>query len=476
MSSAHGFEEVRKETIAEINTTARLYRHVATGAELLSLENDDENKVFGISFRTPPADSTGIAHILEHAVLGGSRKYPLKEPFVQLLKGSLKTFLNAMTYPDRTIYPVASQNTQDLYNLVDVYLDAVFHPLITRHHLDQEGWHYELDDMDAPLVYKGVVFNEMKGAYSSPDSLLYRHSQRSLFPDNAYGLDSGGDPTAIPDLTYEQFKEFHETFYHPSNALIFFSGDDDPTERLRILDGYLRDFDRREVDARVAPQRPFDEPRRITRSYGVDADSELTKKSYVQLNWLLPENIDQTLTMSLSVLSHALVSTPASPLRKALLDSELGEDLTGGGLSASLQQMTFGVGLKGINSEDAGRVEDLILETLTQLAEEGIDAEMVAASLNTLEFSLRENNTGSYPRGLGLMLRSLQTWLYGHDPLIPLAYEAPLAAVKAKLAEDSDYLQSLIRTHLLDNQHRTTLLLEPDPGLNRQLDEAEKAR
>ena len=212
MAITHGFELMREATIAELNTQARIYRHVQTGAELLSMVNDDENKVFGVTFRTPPEDSTGIAHIMEHAVLGGSRKYPLKEPFVQLIKGSLKTFLNAMTYPDRTAYPVASTNLQDFYNLIDVYLDAVFHPLITPHHLDQEGWHYELEKLDDPLVYKGVVFNEMKGAYASPDSVLYRASKQSLFPDNSYGYDSGGDPTEIPNLTYEQFSRFHATY------------------------------------------------------------------------------------------------------------------------------------------------------------------------------------------------------------------------------------------------------------------------
>ncbi|MCB0149029.1 MAG: insulinase family protein, partial [Caldilineaceae bacterium] len=233
--STYGFDLVRDEQIDELKTRSRLYRHVKTGAEVLSLENDDENKVFGISFRTPPADSTGIAHILEHAVLGGSQKYPLKEPFVQLLKGSLHTFLNAFTSPDKTTYPVASTNLQDFYNLVEVYLDAVFHPLITPHHLGQEGWHYELEAPDAPLTYRGVVFNEMKGVYSSPDSILGRAASQGLFPDNAYGLDSGGDPTVIPQLTYEQFVAFHKAYYNPSNAQIFFYGDDDPEQRLRIL-------------------------------------------------------------------------------------------------------------------------------------------------------------------------------------------------------------------------------------------------
>jgi Zn-dependent M16 (insulinase) family peptidase len=218
----HGFELLSDRDIPELNTRARLLRHAKTGAQLLSMENDDENKVFGISFVTPPADSTGLPHIMEHSVLCGSRKYPLKEPFVELVKGSLNTFLNAFTFSDKTCYPVASQNLQDFYNLIDVYLDAVFYPRLSPYTLQQEGWHYELNSLDEPLVYKGVVFNEMKGAYSDPDNLQERLIQQSLFPDNTYGVDSGGDPKVIPDLTYEQFIDFHRTYYHPSNAFIFF--------------------------------------------------------------------------------------------------------------------------------------------------------------------------------------------------------------------------------------------------------------
>jgi len=239
MVIVHGFELSREKFIRELHTHARIYRHVKTGAELLSLINDDENKVFGITFRTPPNDSTGIAHILEHSVLCGSRKYPVKEPFVELLKGSLKTFLNAMTYPDKTTYPVASQNVQDFYNLIDVYLDAVFHPRLTPHVLQQEGWHLELEAPDRPMTYKGVVYNEMKGAYSSPDRVLGEYTQQSLFPDNTYGLDSGGHPLHIPKLTFETFLTFHRTYYHPSNARVTFCGDDPPEERLRIVDAYL---------------------------------------------------------------------------------------------------------------------------------------------------------------------------------------------------------------------------------------------
>jgi presequence protease len=478
MSLTHGFELLRDEHIDEINTRAQIWRHKKSGAELLSLQNDDENKVFGITFRTPPEDSTGVAHIMEHSVLAGSRKYRVKEPFVEMVKGSLQTFLNAFTTADTTVYPVASTNLQDFYNLVDVYLDAVFFPLITPHHLEQEGWHYELDSVDGPLTYKGVVFNEMKGAFSSPESVLYRYSFHSLFPDNAYGNESGGDPEVIPDLTYEKFKEFHRNYYHPSNSMIFFYGDDDPQERLRLLDVYLSEFEQQDVDAIVSLQTPFMEERRLVYPYSVDANSNnsRTPKALVQMNWVLPEFEDAALVMGLSVLSYALVSTHASPLRKALIDSGLGEALTGGGLSTSNRQMTFSVGLKGVAQENVNQVEKLIVETLHQLGREGFESEMVEAALNSIEFSLRENNTGSYPRGLSLLLNALNTWSYGRDPLLPLRYEAPLAHVKEILENDETYLQTLVANFLLNNLHRSTVILEPDPELARQKEEKEIAR
>jgi presequence protease len=476
MTTTHGFELVRAERIPELNAQARLLRHAKTGAQLLSIENDDENKVFGVSFRTPPTDSTGIAHILEHSVLGGSQKYPLKEPFVQLVKGSLNTFLNAFTSPDHTTYPVASTNLQDFYNLVDVYLDAVFHPLLTPHHLDQEGWHFELEKPDDPLVYKGVVFNEMKGVYSSPDSLLYRSSQQALFPDTVYGVDSGGDPSTIPNLTYETFSRFHATYYHPSNALIYFYGDDDPVERLRLLDEVLSKFEPISVNGEVALQPPFTQPRRVTETYSADPASDNSKKSMVLINWGLPEITDRSLLMALSVLSYCLMSTQASPLRKALVDSGLGEDVIGGGFGAGLRQMTFSAGLKGIRAEDAPQVEDLILTTLAGLSADGLEPDMVEAAINTIEFSLRENNTGSFPRGLSLFMRSLRSWTYGRDPIEPLGYELPLAVVKGRIAADPGLFGKLIRTYLLDNRHRLTVLLNPDPERSRRLEAEEKDR
>jgi len=475
MTSNHGFELIKEADIAEINTRARLFRHVASGAELLSLENDDENKVFGITFRTPPSDSTGVAHIMEHSVLGGSRKYPVKEPFVELVKGSLKTFVNAFTFPDKTCYPVASQNVQDFYNLVDVYLDAVFYPRISLETLQQEGWHYELENLEATMTYKGIVFNEMKGEYSSPDSLLGQYSHVSVFPDNSYGFDYGGDPKHISDLTYEQFKAFHDTFYHPGNARIFFYGDDDPDERLRLLQEYLKDYQAIEVDSAITLQPHFDQPQRKTFAYAASEDTE-GQKAYLTVNWLLPESMDVELTLGLSILSYILVGTAASPLRKALIDSGLGEDITGRGLDGELRQMAFSTGLKGIAIEDADKVESLILDTLAQLIKDGIEPDMVEAALNTTEFRLRENNTGSFPRGISLMLRSLMTWLHDGDPVAPLAFETPLAAIKAKLAADKAYFEKQIEEHLLQNTHRVTVILEPDPTLaqRQEADEAER--
>lgn len=475
MATTHGFELAKEETIQEYKTTARLYRHRQTGAELLSLENEDENKVFGVTFRTPPGDSTGLPHIMEHSVLCGSRKYPLKEPFVELLKGSLKTFLNAFTYPDKTCYPVASTNLQDFYNLVDVYLDAVFHPLIPEWVLQQEGWHYELESPVEPMRYKGVVFNEMKGAYSSPDSLLYRYSQQVLFPDTPYGEDSGGDPNHIPDLTYEQFKAFHQTYYHPSNARFFFYGDDPAEERLRLVNAYLQDYQAIQVDSEVPLQPYFDQPRTLTMPYDA-GETTGDNKGYLTVNWLLAEPDTPELTLALHMLDYVLVGTPASPLRKALIDSGLGEDVTGGGISTSLRQASFSTGLKGIDPARSGEVERLILETLQSLVEQGIEADMIEAALNTTEFSLRENNTGGFPRGLLLMLRALNPWLHGRDPLAPLAFEAPLAEVKSRLAAGERYFEDMIRRFLLENSHRVTLLLEPDPGLRQRQEEAEQER
>ena len=460
MQHIHGFNLLREQEINEIQSNAKLWQHEKTGAQLISLENTDENKVFGITFRTPPRDSTGVAHILEHSVLCGSRKYPVKEPFIELLKGSLQTFLNAMTFPDKTCYPLASQNVQDFYNLIDVYLDAVFYPRISRGIFEQEGWHYELNAPQEPLTRKGVVYNEMKGAYSSPDSLLYEYSQQSLFPDTTYGLDSGGHPEHIPELTYEQFLEFHRFYYHPSNARIFFYGDDDPQKRLEIINDYLNSFEAIDPQSDIALQAHFEQSKREIQTYaaeeGGDARIMLTK------NWLLDPTTDPDLNIAWQVLEHILIGMSASPLRKALIDSGLGEDVTGAGLENELRQLFFSTGLKGIKPGDENKVESLITETLEHIVKDGLDPQTVEAGLNTVEFELRENNSGRLPRGLLLMLRSLTTWLYDSDPLALLAFEGPLQRLKKRIDSGERVFEEMIQKYLLQNQHQTSLILHPD--------------
>ncbi|MGM0646564.1 MAG: insulinase family protein, partial [Thermodesulfobacteriota bacterium] len=467
-----GFTCLQDTYVDEIRSQCRLYRHDRTGAEVLSVENQDTNKVFGISFRTPPNDSTGVAHILEHSVLCGSRKYPLKEPFVELLKGSLQTFLNAMTFPDKTCYPVASQNTQDFYNLIDVYLDAVFHPRLTENIFRQEGWHYELESPEDTLRLKGVVYNEMKGAYSSPDGLLSEYSQQTLFPDTTYGLDSGGNPSQIPELTFEQFLDFHRTYYHPSNARIFFYGDDDPEERLRLIDAALQEFSAQQVDSSVGDQAYWQAPKREERVYAAGPDSD--NKTMLTVNWLLGAVDDVKANLTLQVLEDILLGAPGAPLRQALLDSGYGEDIAGVGLEEDLKQMFFSTGLKGISPDKAEDVERLLLQTLQRLVDEGLDPEAVQAGLNTVEFELRENNTGSLPRGLLVMIRSLSTWLHDKDPLALLQFEAPLQSLRDELASGKPVFEECIRRYLLDNPHRSTLILQPDTELTQRM-EAEEA-
>lgn len=476
MKTVHGFRLQKQQDIAELKTRARLFRHEKTGAQILSLSNDDDNKVFGITFRTPPFNSTGVAHILEHSVLCGSRKYPVKEPFVELLKGSLHTFLNAFTYPDRTSYPVASQNLQDFYNLVDVYLDAVFYPRLTPFIFQQEGWHFEQEEPNAPFSYKGVVFNEMKGAYSSPDNVLAEYSLQSLFPDTPYGFDSGGDPREIPNLTFEQFQAFHAKYYHPSNARIYFYGDDDPDERLRIVQEYLNGFDPIDIDSTIPLQPLFDRPERTIRPFMTGEGDSQKAKGMVTLNWLLAETTEVQTNFALHILEYIFLGMPASPLRKALIDSGLGEDLAGEGLGNELRQTYFSTGLKGIEMENAEKIETLIRATLATLARKGIDPLTVDAGLNTIEFLLRENNTGSFPRGLSLMLRSLTTWLYEGDPLALISFEAPLERIKSQVKQKTRFFEQMIDRFFLNNTHRTTLILRPDPELREKEEAAEKTR
>ena len=459
--NSHGFTLLREEELRETCGRVRLWKHDVTGAELLSVCNEDENKSFGVSFRTPPRDSTGVAHILEHSVLCGSDRYPVKEPFVELLKSSLQTFLNALTFPDKTCYPVASCNLQDFYNLMDVYLDAVFHPRIDENVLRQEGWHIEADAPDGPWQFKGVVFNEMKGVYSSPDSVLMEECQHAVFPDMLYSLDSGGDPAVIPTLTFEAFREFHASYYHPSNARFFFWGDDPEEARLARIADVLAPYEKREVHSEVPLQKRLASPRLLEVPYAA-SEGEDADKAHVAVNWLLCESRETEEMFVLNMLEHIISGLPGSPLRKALMDSGLGEDISGCGLEGDLRQAYFSMGLRSIDPKNAPEVERLMMETLADLAENGVPAPAVEAALNSLEFMLRENNTGSFPRGLAAMFRSLSDWLYDGDAFAPLAWEKPLASIKKRLASGEKVFENAIRPWFLDNTHRVTLILLPD--------------
>ncbi|XP_020083000.1 presequence protease 2, chloroplastic/mitochondrial-like isoform X2 [Ananas comosus] len=464
-----GFEKLSEKAIKEYYSHAVLYRHKKTGAEIMSLSNSDENKAFGIVFSTPPRDSSGEPHIFEHSVLCGSRKYPVKEPFVELLKGSFYTYLNAFTCPDRTCYPVASTNVKDFYNLVDVYLDAVFFPKCVEdiQIFQQEGWHYELNDPAEDISIKGVVYSEMKGNYSQPDLLVQYVARKALFPDTIYSLDSGGDPKVIPQLTFEQFKEYHNKYYKPSNAKIWFYGDDDPNERLRILAAYLDQFELDSTEtSKVQYQKVFKTPKRITEKYSVGGHGDFAKKYMIYLSWLLSEEmLDVETELKLYVLDHLLLGTPASSLRKILLESGLGDDIIGNGIEDEYPQHIFAVGMKGLSKDDVRKVEELIVKTFKSLAEEGFKLDAVEASMNTIEFSLRENNSGSFPRGLSLMLRSINKWIYGKDPFEPLLYEEPLLNLKSYISREGPkaVFSPLIEKFFLNNSHCVTVEMEPDP-------------
>lgn len=480
IKQAHGFTLAREEYIKEYDSYVLMYKHDRTGAELISVINSDENKTFGVVFRTPVENSYGVPHILEHSVLCGSRKYPIKEPFVELMKGSLNTFLNAFTYPDRTCYPVASTNKQDFYNLVDVYLDAVFFPRCVKDPkvFEQEGWHFELDNPEDEISYKGVVFNEMKGVYSQPDSMFYRNVQQALFPDNTYRHDSGGDPSKIPELSFAQFQEFHSRYYHPSNAKFWFHGDDEPEARLKLLNDYLSLFEAKKVLSAVETQKLLPQPRKIVQHYAVGEGQEGEEaKAYTAVNWVMTdEPLSLEDELGLSFLDYLMLGTSASPLRKALNDSGLGQAVVGGGMDDELKQPVFSVGLKGVDPANVDKVEELVLTKLRELAASGFTATAIEAAINTIEFSLRENNTGSFPRGLSLMLRAVGAWIYDQDPYRPLKWEEPLAHLKQRLTSGEDVFGPLIRRFLLDNQHRVTLTLLPDSSLGSKVEAEEKER
>jgi Zn-dependent M16 (insulinase) family peptidase len=480
MKKMHGFELIRELSLPEVSSQAQLFRHMKTGAELLSLENDDPAKVFGVSFRTIPSDSTGVPHILEHIVLAGSERYPVKDPFIELVKGSLAYFINAWTFEDKTVYPVSSPNEQDFYNLIEVYLDLVFHPLLKHETFKQEGWHYALPSIGDALEFHGVVFNEMKGQLSNPDYILALETQQTLMPDTPYAHRAGGDPEAIPDLTYEDFLEFYRRHYHPSNARFFFYGDDPIERRLETVNEVISPFEKGLPAEQVEPQPPFDQPKTVRLGYPASEDGEA--KPIGGVSWLLPVNDDPEQALILSILAHSLIGTPASPLRKALSDSGIGAEVYGTGYEGEpelfdfINQLFFTVGLKGVKEESVEAVEPLILSTLAALVENGIDAKMIEASLNSIEFQLREANYGGLPRGIMYMIGVLSTWNYDRDPLAPLAFLEPLQSIKEKLKQGQPLFEDYVQQSMLDNFHRVFLQLVPDPDFQRERELVERQR
>lgn len=466
LNQLHGFTLLQENNVTELNGTATLYKHEKSGARLLHLGNDDDNKVFSIFFRTPPPDSTGVAHILEHSVLCGSKKFPCKEPFVELMKGSLNTFLNAFTFSDKTGYPVASRNEKDFSNLMDVYLDAVFYPNIYDRPeiFRQEGWHYSLPDKEADLLYNGVVYNEMKGAFSSPEQILYRKIEQSLFPDTPYGVEAGGDPDDIPALSYEQFLDFHKTYYHPANSYIFLYGNGDIKRQLAFLnDSYLDTFSRLATDSAIPLQAPFAKLQHLTDSYPVGDDEDPTEKAFFAMNFATAEVTDAETVLGLTMLNRILLQTAASPLKKALIDAGIGKDVTGH-FDTDIRQPVLSVIAKHADSSQKPEFVNCIRKTLKKEIENGLSEKLVDASINNIEFQLREADYHSFPKGLVYAIQCMSTWLYDGDPLSPLRYEQHIAAIKTKAK--NGYFEKLIRTMLLDNPHASLVTLLPEQGLN----------
>ena len=459
-----GFRVERAVFVSELNSQAYELTHEQSGARVFYLANDDDNKVFSISFRTPPSDSTGVPHICEHSVLCGSRKFPLKEPFVELVKGSLNTFLNAMTFPDKTMYPVASRNTKDFRNLMDVYLDAVFFPnmLHDSEVLMQEGWHYDMDSPQAPLTYRGVVYNEMKGAFSSPDAQMGWHVMTDLFPQTTYGVESGGDPDCIPDLTQENFVAFHQKFYHPCNSYIFLYGDMDIEDTLSFIDGeYLNNFHKITVDSSIAHQTFLGQS--IVRSYpyGIASDEKETGKTLHSLTYVVDDALDPTLALAFKVLTYVLLQAPAAPLKKALVDSGLGKEISGDFQDGILQPL-WSISVNGSELQAQEKILPIVTQVLTDIVQKGINKELLTGALNRTEFTLREADFAGRPKGLIYGIRCMDSWLYDGDPVEVLQYEEALRILRRGI--ETDYYEQLIRKYILDNPCYALISLVPKKG------------
>lgn len=473
LENLQAYTVISKQRIEELKSDGWLLKHNKTGARVALLSNDDENKVFYIGFRTPPKDSTGVAHIIEHTVLCGSEKYPIKDPFIELAKGSLNTFLNAMTYPDKTVYPVASCNDKDFKNLMDVYLDAVFHPNIYREEkiFRQEGWHYEMENAGDDLTINGVVYNEMKGAFSSPDDVLYREIMNSLYPHTSYAVESGGDPDVIPELTYEDFLAFHQRYYHPSNSYIYLYGDMDMEERLAYLDReYLSKYDALAVDSALATEPPFGQCVLVEKEYSIMESEPEEGNTYLSYNVSLGENLDREVSVGFQALADAVVGAPGAPVRKALLDAGIGTDINSF-YEADVKQPYFSIVAKNAEGEQREAFVSIIEETLKSLSEDGVEKKALRAALNHDEFKYREADYGSYPKGLMYGLQMFETWLY--DDKKPFDYlELGETYKTLKKEVDSSFYEEMIRIRLLKNTHKSVVVVRPVKGLTGKRDKA----
>lgn len=467
------YEILDEHRVEDVQSDGFILRHKKSGARIAILSNNDDNKVFYIGFRTPPEDETGVPHIIEHTTLCGSKKFPVKDPFIELAKGSLNTFLNAMTYPDKTVYPVASCNDQDFKNLMDVYLDAVFNPNITKYEeiFKQEGWHYELTGKDDELKINGVVYNEMKGAYSSPDEVLSSQIYRSLFPDNTYSKDSGGNPEYIPKLTYEAYLDFYHKYYHPSNSYIYLYGDMDVVERLEWLDKeYLSLYDYKKVNSEINKQPAFDEIKNVEAQYSITMDDSQENKTYLSYNRVVGDTLDEMLYQAFDVLDYALVSSPGAPVKQALIDAGIGDDVYGS-YDAGILQPVFSFVAKNANASQADEFESIIKNTLKEVVKTGINKEALLAGINSSEFKFREADFGQFPKGLLFGLNCLDSWLF--DDMKPFIHLECLGTfAKLRKAVDTDYFEKLIQEYLLDNTHGSSVTVKPKRGLGNEREEA----
>ena len=472
ISELAAYEILEEKELSDIHSTGYRLRHKKSGARITVISNDDENKVFYIGFRTPPQNSTGVPHIMEHSVLCGSEKYPLKDPFVELVKGSLNTFLNAMTYPDKTLYPVASCNDTDFDNLMDVYMDAVLHPNIYKYReiFEQEGWHYELEEVDAPLTVNGVVYNEMKGAFSSPDDMLGDEIVGALFPDTVYAHNAGGDPKHIPELSYEEYLEFHRKYYHPSNSYIYLYGDMDIAKKLQWLDEqYLSGYESRETDSAIPLQKPFAQMKEVIREYPVATGETEENQTYLSYNVAAGTLLDATLYQALDILDYALVSAPGAPVKKALLEAGIGKDISGGH-DYGTRQMVCSIVAKNTNLCEKERFLAVIFETLRQQVRDGIDKQALRAGISSLEFRFREADYGQFPKGLLYGIICMDSWLYDEEkPFLHLEALSVYRYLKEQI--DTGYFEDLVQKYFLDNPHAALVAAVPKKGLAAERDE-----